>query len=94
MSSDAYRQKVEAKLEGYQAKLDGARANLKGAGADARLNAEKQINDLQKKLNAAKAKAAKLADAGDEAWSNLTKDLDDKFEGFTSAVKRFFSSSD
>jgi hypothetical protein len=29
MSSDAYRQKIEAKLEGYQAKLDGARAKLK-----------------------------------------------------------------
>lgn len=94
MSSDAYRQKVEAKLEGYQAKLDGARAKLKGASADARLNAEKQISDLQSKLNTAKAKAEKLADASDDAWSNLTKDLDDKFEGLTSAVKRFFSKSD
>ena len=94
MSSDAYRQKVEAKLEGYQSKLDGARAKLKGASANARLDAEKQINDLQSKLNAVKAKAAKLADAGDDAWSNLTKDLDDKFDGFTSAVKRFFTSAD
>jgi DNA repair exonuclease SbcCD ATPase subunit len=94
MSSDAYRQKVEAKLEGYQAKLDRARAKLKGASADARLNAEKQISDLQSKLNVAKAKAAKLADAGDDAWSNVTRDLDDKFDGLTSAVKRFFTSSD
>ena len=94
MSSDAYRQKVEAKLEGYQAKLDGARAKLKGATADARLEAEKQINELQSKLTAAKAKAAKLADAGEETWANITKDLDDKFAGITSAVKRFFSSSD
>jgi DNA repair exonuclease SbcCD ATPase subunit len=94
MSSDAYRQKVEAKLEGYQAKLDGARAKLKGATAEARLEAEKQINELQSKLTAAKAKAAKLADAGEDAWSNITKDLDDKFAGITSAVKRFFSSSD
>jgi DNA repair exonuclease SbcCD ATPase subunit len=94
MSSDAYRQKVEAKLEGYQAKLDGARAKLKGATAEARLEAEKQINELQSKLNAAKAKAAKLADAGEGALSNITKDLDDKFAGLASAVKRFFSSSD
>ena len=94
MSSDAYRQKIEAKLDGYQAKLDGARAKLKGATADARLDAEKQIDDLQSKLVAAKAKAAELADAGEDAWSNVTKDLDDKFAGFTSAVKGFFSSSD
>jgi len=94
MSSDAYRQKVEAKLEGYQSKLDGARAKLKGATADKRLQAEKQINDLQTKLNVAKAKAAKLADAGEEAWQSVTKDLDEKFSGFASAVKRFFSTSD
>jgi chromosome segregation ATPase len=94
MSSDAYRQKVEAKFEGYQAKLDGTRAKLKGAAANKRLDAEKQINDLQAKLNTAKAKAAKLADAGEEAWSNVTKDLDEKFAGFTSAIKGFFSSSD
>ena len=94
MSSEAYRQKVEAKLEGYQAKLDGMRAKLKGGSADTRLKAEKQISDLQSKLNTAKAKAAKLADAGDDAWSNLTKDLDDKFEGFANAIKGFFSKSD
>ena len=74
--------------------IDGARAKLKGASADARLDAEKQIDELQSKLAAAKAKAAELADAGEDAWSNLTKDLDDKVEGFASAVKRFFSSSD
>ena len=47
MSSDAYRQKVEAKLDEYQAKVDGARARLKGASADARLDAEKQLDDLR-----------------------------------------------
>ncbi len=94
MSSEAYRQKVEAKLEGYQAKLDGQRAKLKGGSADARLKVEKQITELQSKLNDAKTKAAKLADAGDDAWKNLTKDLDDKLEGLTSAVKGFFSKSD
>ena len=94
MSSEAYRQKVEAKLEGYQAKLDGMRAKLKGGSADTRLKAEKQISDLQSKLNTAKAKAAKLADAGDDAWSKFSKDLDDKLEGFTSAIKGFFSKSD
>ena len=94
MSSDAYRQKVEAKLDEYQAKLDGARAKLKGATADARLDAEKQLDDLQSKLAVAKAKAAQLTDAGEDAWSNVTKELDNKFSGFTSAVKSFFSSSD
>jgi len=29
-----------------------------------------------------------------QLWSNLTKELDDKVEGFASAVKGFFSSSD
>jgi DNA repair exonuclease SbcCD ATPase subunit len=94
MSSNAYRQKVEAKLEGYQAKLDGQRAKLKGSTANARLDIEKQINTLQAKLDAAKAKAEKLADAGDDAWSKFSKDLDDKLEGFTSAIKGFFSKSD
>lgn len=55
-------------------------------------NAHRQ--KVEAKLATAKAKAAELADAGEDAWSSLTKDLDDKFSGFTSAVKGFFSSDD
>jgi phage-related minor tail protein len=91
MSREAYRAKVEAKLQEYQARVDEARARLKGAAADARLDLEKQLSEMEKTLAAVKTKAGDLAEAAEEAWSDLTKNLDDAFEGMTGAVKEFFS---
>jgi len=91
MSKEAYRSKAEAKLEDYQSRIDAARARLKGASADARLDLEKQIGAMEKQLAAARRKAGELADAADDAWSDVTRELDDAFEGITSAVKDFFS---
>lgn len=82
--------KAEARLEEYQAKLDVARAKLKGASADARLDLERKISEMQRSLDQAKARAARISNAADDAWSDLTVELDLAFEGMSNAVKRFF----
>ena len=46
---------------------------------------------MEKNLAAAKSKAGDLVNAADDAWSDLTKSLDDAFEGMAGAVKSFFS---
>ena len=94
MSVQTYRVKAEAKIEEYQAKLDVARAKLKGAKADAQVDLERQVREIDKKLAIAKKRTRELADAADDAWSDVTRGLDDAFEGMTGAVKRFFSRSD
>lgn len=91
MSAEAYRAKAEAKLEEFQARIDGAKAKLKGASADARLDLERQVGAMEKKLASARKKAGELADSADDAWSDLTSNIEDAYEGMASAVKGFFS---
>jgi hypothetical protein len=91
MSSTNRRVKTEAKLEEAQARLDGARARLKGASADVRLDLEKQIAKLDKKLTAARRKARSLSESAEDAWSDLAKSIDDAFDGVAGGIKAFFS---
>ena len=93
MSSDAYRAKAEAKLEEFEGRITTARAQLKGASADVRIDLEKQIDQMEKKLAVVKKKAGELADDAGEKWSELTDQVEDAFEGIAGAVKSFFSKS-
>ena len=80
MSKEAYRKKAEARIEEQQAKLDQLRAKAKGVGAAVRLEAEKQIGELEEKLRKAKRKLAEVADAAEDAWEDVS-----------SSAKRLFS---
>jgi hypothetical protein len=91
MSKEAYRKKAEARIEEQQAKLDQLRAKAKGAGADARLEAEKQIGELEEKLRKAKRKLAEVAAAAEDVWEDVAKGLDDAWEDVSSSAKRLFS---
>jgi chromosome segregation ATPase len=87
MSKDAYRQKAEAKIEEHQAKLNAIRAKAKGATADARLDAEKRIGDLEEKLDAAKKRIADIGDAAEDTWEELTKSLDSAWDDIAGGIK-------
>lgn len=71
MSVEAYRDKALAKLAELQAEVDKARAKAKGASADLRLRAEKEVDELQKAVEAAKQRVAGLAEASEEKLSEL-----------------------
>jgi len=88
MSKEAYRKKTEAKIEEYQARLDGARAKAKGASADARLNAEKQLAELEKKIDAARRKLAEVSSAAEGAWEGLAKRLDAGWDDLSDRLKK------
>ena len=88
MSKEAYRQKAEAKIEEYQAKLNEARAKAKGASADARLEAERQIGELEKKVDAGRQMLAGIGEAAEDAWENLAKGLDDAWDDISGGIKK------
>jgi len=87
MSKEAYRQRAEAKIEEYQAKLNEARAKAKGATAGARLEAEKHIADLERKLDSGKKRLREIGDAAEDAWEDLAKSLDDVWDGVSGGIK-------
>jgi predicted nucleic acid-binding Zn-ribbon protein len=87
MSKETYKLKAEAKIEEGQAKLSEAR----GAAVDARIKAEQQISDLEMKLGAAKSKLAKINDAAEGAWEDLSKGFDDAWEDISGDIKKVFS---
>ena len=68
---DAYRQKLEAKLEENMARFDQIKAQAKGQVADQRLKAEEALDDLQKRAYDIRGKLNELADAGAERADQL-----------------------
>lgn len=90
MSKEAYKQKAEAKLEEQKAAIDSAKAQLKGMNADVRLEAEKELAGVERAYEGAKAKMAELADAGEEAWHEFSKGLENAWDSVTDSVKKLF----
>lgn len=70
-TKDAYKQKIEAEVELAQAKLAELRAEAKSSAADTRIKYEKQIEDLEHKVDTAKAKLKELGEASEDAWEHL-----------------------
>jgi predicted nucleic acid-binding Zn-ribbon protein len=68
---DAYKQKLEAELEVAQAKLVQLKADAKNATADAQIKLSEEADTLEQGVDAAKAKLAELADAGEDTWEQL-----------------------
>ena len=92
MDKGAYRKKAEANLEEQQAKLDQLRAKAKGAGADAQIEADKQIGDLEKALTPAIARAiAMIGDAAEDAWEDAAKGIDRAWEDVSEGAKKLLS---
>ncbi len=88
MSSEAHKQKAQAKLEEQKAAIDSAKAKLKGMNADTRLEAEKHLDGLERAYEGAKAKMAGLAGAGEEVWDEFTKGLENAWDSVTDSVKK------
>jgi hypothetical protein len=70
-TKEAYQQKIEAELELAQAKLAELKAQAKSSAADARIKYAKQVDELEQKVDATKAKLKELGEASNESWEQL-----------------------
>ncbi len=91
MSKEAYQQKLSAQIDEQKARLDQARARAKGSAADVRLETEEQMGILEKKIDAAKAKLARLSEAGEDAWEGLKDDAEKAWGDLSQSAKGFFA---
>lgn len=86
-TKDAYKQKREAELELAQAKVAEFKARAKNLTADARLRHAKQVDELEQKVDATKAKLKELGEANETTWEQLKDGVEHMWGTLQSALK-------
>jgi hypothetical protein len=86
-TKEAYKQKVEAELELGRAKLAELKAQAKGFTADARIKYDKQVAELEQKLDVAKAKMKDVGEASEDAWEQLKDGMESARDALSAAVR-------
>ena len=86
-TKEAYKLKIEAEVELAQARLAELKAAAKNSAADARIEYENQIEELEQKVDTTKTKLKALADAGEDAWEDLKDGVDNAWSTLSKAVK-------
>ena len=84
---ELYQQKMRAQLDEWKADVDKLRAKASGASADAKLQLNQQVKNLEAKINEAKAKLDELANASDEAWNTVKAGVESSWGSLKSAFK-------
>jgi hypothetical protein len=72
----AYRQKIDAKMEEWNAEIDRLEARADRAGADVQLEYYEQIKRLRALQEEARGKLKELEAAGDDAWEDFRDGVD------------------
>lgn len=73
---ELYKQKVQAQLDAWKADIDKLKAKSMNAKADAQLEMNGLISDLEAKYKAANEKLAELSKAGEEAWGSVKEGVE------------------
>lgn len=87
---DLYKQKYEAQLREWQAKLDGMKAQAEKLTVQAKLDVRPHLDAVHAKFNSAKAKLNEIADATNDKWDTVVKDVDHTWNDFKAAAQGAF----
>lgn len=93
MEKEAYLQKLQAKLNEWDADIEALKAKASGASADARMELNKQIQELESEQNEMKQRYEKLKTASDDAWNDIRHGTEAAWKrassSFQKAISRF-----
>jgi hypothetical protein len=84
---EAYKQKLQAELEGAEAKIAQLRAAAKSRSADAQLDFNRRVAQLEDKLAAAKARLGELGSATDDAWEQMKAGAESAWQSLTESMR-------
>jgi Fe-Mn family superoxide dismutase len=84
---DEYKKKIEAEVELVQTKMAEWKANVKNTAADARIKYAKQVDELEQKMEATKAKLKELGESGEDAWERLKDGVEGAWAALSAAVR-------
>jgi chromosome segregation ATPase len=84
-NKELYQQKVEAQLDEWKAEVDRLRAKAAGASADRQLEMNRQIEDLEGRIEDGQAKLAELADTSEDAWESIKDGFESAWDSLRAA---------
>jgi chromosome segregation ATPase len=85
---DAYTSKLNAQLKEWNAKVEELRAKGQSASADAKIQLNKQLDDLGIKRAAAEKKLKELQTAGTEKFQVLKQGVDQAWQDLRGAFDK------
>ena len=83
----AYEKKLEAQLDAWSADIDKLKARAEKAEADAQLEIERRVDELQAMREAASDKLTELKNASDGAWEDLRGGIEDAWDSLGEAMR-------
>jgi hypothetical protein len=86
-TKEAFKQKVEAEVELAHAKLAEFKAEAKSSAADARIKYALHIEELEKKLEATKAKLKELGEASEDSWDRVKDGVENAWKALSLSVR-------
>jgi predicted nucleic acid-binding Zn-ribbon protein len=84
---DLYQRKMQAQIDEWKAELSKLRAQSSGASADAQMELNQQIKELEGKVEEGEKKLTELSEASEEAWVSIKDGFDSAWESLKSGVK-------
>ena len=83
---ELHRQKYQAQLDEWKAEIAKLKARAAGAKADAQIEMNKQVKELDHKLHEAGARLSELAAAGEETWDSARKNVESTWAALKAGV--------
>ena len=87
----AYEEKLKAQLNQWTAEIDVLKAKAEKAEAEAKVNYQETIEDLQEKRSRANEKLQDLRRAGDDAWEDLKEGIEEAWSSLGASIKSAMS---
>lgn len=84
---EIYQQKIQAKLDEWKADAEKLRAKAAGADADAKLEANRKAEELDRKIATGNERLAEIRDAGEDKWETVKTRVDAAWDKLTSEVR-------
>lgn len=89
-----YEQKRRAQLDAWAAEIKKLKARASKAGADARLELDRRIGELQRLVARGRTMLAELAEEGEEAWDDARDRIDATWEKVEASARAVLNRSD
>ena len=83
---ELHRQKYQAQLDEWKADVAKLKARAAGAKADAQIEMNKHVKELDQKLHEAGARLSELAAAGEETWDSARKNVESTWAALKAGV--------
>ena len=83
---ELYRQKYQAQLDEWKAEVAKLKARAAGARADAQIDLNRHVKELEHRMRDAGAKLAELATASEERWASVSKNVERTWDALKAGV--------